>query len=120
MKVEPSLNPKLAGRFYVGSDGGFSAEQYTDMIMTQLFDSAKDAPQPLKTQILEFKLQAANIIHRYVVEAMADATRRVGRQYELHDKKKARLMLPSGMGERLDQGGIWDEATVPVPTQTKE
>ena len=48
--------------------------------------------------------------YKHVAEAMADATRRVGRQYELQDKKKARLLLPSGMGQKLDEGGVWDEA----------
>jgi len=111
MSQESSINPRVAGRFYVGTDGGFNAHQYADMIMTALFESAKHAPQPLKTQILEFKLQALDIVYRHVAEAMADATRRVGRQYELNERKKARLLLPSGMGQRLDQGGVWDEAT---------
>jgi len=114
MSTEASQNPKIAGRFYVGTDGGFSAHQYTDMLMTKLFDSAKTLPQPMKTQILEFKNQYANIIFGVVNEAMADAARRVGRQYELNEKKKARLLLPSGMGDRLDNGGIWDES---LPSQ---
>jgi len=108
--MDSSINPKTAGRFYVGTDGGFNAHQYTDMIMTALFESAKNAPQPLKTQILEFKLRAVDIVYKHVAEAMADATRRVGRQYELQEKKKARLLLPSGMGQKLDEGGVWDEA----------
>lgn len=107
---DSSLNPKFAGRFYVGTDGGFSAQQYTDMIMTALFESAKNAPQPLKTRLLEYKLEAINVIFQYVSEAMADERRRVGREYELQDKKKARVLLPSGMGVRLDEGGVWNEA----------
>lgn len=107
---DTSNNVRLAGRFYVSSDAGFNAQQYTDMIMTALFESAKNAPQPYKTRLLEYKLECVDIIFRYVNEAMADERRRVGREYELHDKRKARLLLPSGMGDRLDEGGVWNEA----------
>jgi hypothetical protein len=107
---ESSMNPGLAGRFYVGTDGGFSAEQYADMCMTAMFENAKHYPQPLKFVVLEKKLEIVNILTRYISEAMADERRRVGREYELHDKKKARLLLPSGMGQRLDEGGVWSEA----------
>lgn len=109
--TESSLNPRIAGRFYVGTDGGFSPQQYTDMIMTALFESAKNAPQPLKTKLLEFKLEAINVIFHYVSEAMADERRRVGREYELQEKsKKGRLLLPGGLAQKLDNGGVWSEA----------
>ena len=114
MTFETSRNPAVAGRFYVGTDGGFSPEQYADMLMTRLFESAKHAPQPLKSLILEWKLRVANEVFGVISEAMADAARRVGRQYELNEKKKARLLLPAGMGERLDQGGVWDESLQPM------
>lgn len=107
---ESSLNPGIAGRFYVGTDGGFSAEQYADMCMTAMFENAKHYPQPLKFVVLEKKLEVVNILTRYISEAMADERRRVGREYELHDKKKARLLLPSGIGQKLDEGGVWSEA----------
>jgi hypothetical protein len=105
----------VAGRFYVGSDGGFTPEQYADMCMTALFESAKNYPLPLKLKVLEAKAEMAKVLHHYFAEAMADERRRIGRRYELHDKKQARLMLPSGMGERLDNGGVWDEALAPNP-----
>lgn len=115
---ESNSPPGIAGRFYVNTDGGFNAAQYTDMIATALFESAKHAPQPLKTQILEWKLSAVNIIHRYVAEAMADAARRIGRQYELKEKEnKGRLMLPGGLSRHLDEGGVWEEAKA---TESKE
>jgi hypothetical protein len=41
---------------------------------------------------------------------MADERRRVGRQYELQETAKARLMLPAGYAQRLDEGGVWTEA----------
>lgn len=110
---ESSVPQAVAGRFYVSNDSGFTPAQYTDMIMTGLFESAKHWPQPMKTRLLEAKIEAVNIIQRYVAEAMADATRKVGRHYELHEKKQARLLLPSGMGQRMDNGGVWDEATAP-------
>lgn len=112
---EPTLNQTFAGRFYTSNAGGFSAKQYADMIMTALFESAKNAPQPLKTQILEFKLEAGNIVFHYVNEAMEDAKRLVGRQYELNEKKKGRLLLPGGLAQHLDQGGVWDEAKAMEP-----
>jgi hypothetical protein len=109
--VDSSLNQQVAGRFYVGTDGGFTAQQYTDMIATALFMSAKHAPQPLKTQLLEWKLQAVNIIYQHVAEAMMDERRRVGREYELKEKnKRGRLMLPGALRNHLDEGGIWEEA----------
>ena len=110
MSTETSQNVRVAGRFYVGTDGGVNAQQYTDMIMTALFESAKNAPQPLKTRLLEYKLEAIDIIFHYVSEAMADERRRVGRQYELQETAKARLMLPAGYAQRLDEGGVWTEA----------
>ena len=111
MSMDTSLNTKVAGRFYVGTDGGFGPQQYTDMIMTALFESAKNAPQPIKTRLLEFKLEAINVIFHYVSEAMADERRRVGREYELKEKSKAgRLLLPGGLAQKLDQGGVWSEA----------
>lgn len=111
MSMDTSLNTRVAGRFYVGTDGGFTPQQYTDMIMTALFASAKNAPQPLKTRLLEFKLEAINIVFHYVSEAMADERRRVGREYELKEKSKAgRLMLPGGLAQKLDNGGVWSEA----------
>jgi len=104
---------KIAGRFYVNNDGGFTPEQYADMILTALFESAKDYPPQIKVRVLEAKLSMQRIIVNYVSEAMADERRRIGRQYELHDKKKARLLLPSGMGQKLDEGGVWNEAGLP-------
>lgn len=98
-----------AGRFYVNNDGGFTPEQYADMLMTKFFDTAKFLPQPLKSRVLEGKLQLYEIARNIIAEAMVDERRRVGRHYELNDKKKARLLLPAGMGQRLDQGGVWDE-----------
>lgn len=108
----------VAGRFYVGTDGGFTPEQYADMCMTALFESAKHYPLPLKIKVLEAKIEIAKVLNHYFAEAMADERRRIGRQYELHDKAKARLMLPSGMGQRLDDGGVWDEAVAPASPQT--
>jgi len=105
-----SQEQKIAGRFYVNNDGGFSPEQYADMIMSALFESAKNYPPVIKVRVLEAKLEMQKIILNYVSEAMADERRRIGRQYELHDKKKARLLLPSGMGHQLDEGGVWTEA----------
>lgn len=112
---ETSMNRQFAGRFYTGTDGGFTADQYTDMLMTQLFESAKTAPQPLKTQLLEFKLKYVNIAFRIIREAMADATRRVGRKYELNDHQHGRLMLPGALKQKLDEGGLWSEAQALEP-----
>lgn len=101
---------RVAGRFYVNNDGGFTPEQYADMIMTKLFESAKNYPPQIKTKILEAKFEVHKIVLHYVAEAMADERRRIGRLYELNDKTKARLMLPAGYAERLDNGGVWSEA----------
>lgn len=105
---------QVAGRFYVNNDGGFTPEQYADMIMTKLFESAKDYPPQIKTKILEAKFEVQRIILHYVAEAMADERRRIGRHYELHDKQKARLMLPAGYASKLDEGGIWSEALTKI------
>ena len=104
------MSEQIAGRFYVGTDGGFSPEQYADMILTALFESAKHYPPGLKVKVLEAKLEMQRVIMNYVAEAMADERRRVGRHYELQEKAKARLMLPVGYAQRLDEGGVWTEA----------
>jgi len=107
---ESSLAPGVAGRFYVGTDCGFSAEQYADMAMTAMFENAKHYPLPLKVKVLEAKLEISKILNNYFAEAMADAARRIGRHYELQEKTAARLMLPAGYSQRLDEGGVWQEA----------
>ena len=106
-----------AGRFYVNNDGGFTPEQYADMAMTRLFSTAKYLPQPLKSQVLEAKLKILQVLVMTFSEAMADERRRIGRHYELRDKKAARLLLPSGMGQRLDDGGVWSESLPASNTQ---
>jgi hypothetical protein len=104
------IAPGVAGRFYVGNDTGFTPEQYADMALTAMFESAKNYPLPLKVKVLEAKLEMAKILNNYFAEAMVDAARRIGRQYELQEKTKARLMLPAGYAQRLDEGGVWHEA----------
>lgn len=104
------IAPGIAGRFYTSNDSGFTPEQYADMALTAMFDSAKNYPQPLKTRVLEAKLEISRILNNYFAEAMVDAARQIGRQYELQEKTKARLMLPAGYAQRLDEGGVWNEA----------
>lgn len=100
------MTQRVAGRFYVMNDGSFTPEQYTDMVMTRIFESAKNLPQPAKTQVLEFKAKIADVICHYFAEAMADARRQIGKQYEHEDLKKARLMLPATHAESLRMGII--------------
>ena len=101
-----SSERRAAGRYYIMNDGSFTPEQYADMAMTRLFESAKNLPQPYKTQVLEFKAQFFNVLCHYFSEAMADERRRVATIYELGDTKKARLMLPATHAEGVQLGFI--------------
>lgn len=100
------MTHRVAGRFYVMNDGSFTPEQYADMVMTRLFESAKHLPQPIKVQVLEFKAKAVDVLRHYFAEAMADARRQIGKAYEHEDLKKARLMLPATHAESLRMGII--------------
>lgn len=82
------------GRFYVGADDGFTPEQYADMALTRMFESAKDWPQPMKTQALEQKFRVRKILTHFFAEAMADERRRVGIEFEAGRLAKAVDLLP--------------------------
>jgi hypothetical protein len=94
--VDERGNPLVpSGRFFVAAaDGSFSAEQYADMALTRMFESAKDYPQPLKGAVLERKFEIRNILIHHIGEAMADARKRIGNKFENGQAAAARAHLP--------------------------
>lgn len=94
--VDHRGNPmQMAGRYFVSApDGSFSAEQYADMILNRLFESAKDYPEPLKGRVLERKFEVRALLIHYVSEAQADARSQVGRLFESEKLYEAAAHLP--------------------------
>ena len=49
------------------------AEHFAAAALAQLFENAKDYPQPLKTRVLECKLEVRDLITRAITDAIAQA-----------------------------------------------